>query len=235
MNKQHSRPSLIAQLWPVLAFCAVATALFFAFTPTTQNRVQAASKSIRPTYQLFQTPYSEEMAWDLFTGDTAVTAQLSQIDHDFIQAVPLAHGEAGRWAESGCWDETCAHILAYNYTDGGTFEGVVNLAQGVVLDVWTNEASRPLASQRTLGTAVQIAAQDSDVRAVLGKITVDDLMMVPMNIWLLDDGCNDDWCVDLTFHDPAESGKIFHVTVNLEEEAVARTFYTRGRPEIPLS
>ncbi len=35
----------------------------------------------------------------------------------------------------------------------------------------------------------------------------------------------------LTFHDPNGSGKVFHVFVNMQQEQVARTFYTRSRPE----
>lgn len=231
MKKYRQFPQ---QSWfPMAVFTLIALCLSL-FTPKQpQNRVQAASKSIRPSYELFQAPYSEGMAWDLFTADSDVQNQLEQVEHDFIQAVPLAHGEASRWAEEGCWDDVCAHVLLYNYTDGGTIEGVVNLARETVLDVWENESNRPLASQRTLGTAVQIASLDPEVREVLGKVTAADITMVPMNIWLLDDGCNNAWCVDLTFHDPAETGKIFHVTVNLEEKKVARTFYTRGRPEIP--
>ncbi|MEM8862371.1 MAG: hypothetical protein AAGD96_28980, partial [Chloroflexota bacterium] len=218
-------------IYPLIALYII----FFAWLmlrpePTT---IQAAQKSIRPEVQLFAAPHSEDIALNLFEDDAKVAEILTEVEHDFIQAVPLAHGEAAQWANWGCWDETCAHMLYYNFTDGGTVEGVVNLDRGEVLDVWVNEETRPLASTRTLETAVAIAAQDKQVRSILGNVTPDDLMMVPMNIWLLDDACNEDWCVDLTFHDPAESGKIFHVTINMEEQQVARTFYTRGRESVP--
>ncbi len=197
------------------------------------NKIQAAQKAIRPQVNLFSAPHSEEVALSLFEDDTRVAEILTEVEHDFIQAVPLAHGEATQWANWGCWEETCAHMLYYNFTEGGTVEGVVNLDRNEVLDVWKSEETRPLASTRTLETAVTIAAQDKEVRGLLGNVSTADLMMVPMNIWLLDDGCNENWCVDLTFEDPAESGKILHVTIDMEEQHVARTFYTRGRESIP--
>lgn len=197
------------------------------------STIQAASKSIRLETDLFQAPYSESQALDLFETDPSVAEILTEVEHDFIQAVPLAHGEATQWSNWGCWDETCAHMLYYNFSEGGTVEGVVNLERNEVLDVWKSEETRPLASTRTLQQAVKIASQDKEVRAILGNVTSEDLMMVPMNIWLLDDGCLDDWCVDLTFEDPAESGKILHVSINMEKAEVARTFYTRGRESIP--
>ncbi len=197
------------------------------------NQIQAAQKSIRPDVALFAAPHSEEAALVLFEDDARVAEVLTEIEHSFIQAVPLAHGEAGQWANWGCWEETCAHMLYYNLTEGGTVEGVVNLERNEVLDVWKNEETRPLASTRTLETAVEIASQNKRVRSILGNVSADDLMMVPMNIWLLDDDCNDDWCVDLTFEDPAETGKILHVTINMEQQQVARTFYTRGRENVP--
>ena len=197
------------------------------------STIQAASKSIRLETDLFQAPYSENQALDLFEADPKVAEILTEVEHDFIQAVPLAHGEATQWSNWGCWDETCAHMLYYNFSEGGTVEGVVNLERNEVLDFWKSEETRPLASTRTLQQAVEIASQDKEVRSILGNVTSEDLMMVPMNIWLLDDNCLDDWCVDLTFEDPAESGKILHVSINMEKAEVARTFYTRGREPIP--
>ncbi|MFT5194634.1 MAG: hypothetical protein ACI85U_001643, partial [Candidatus Promineifilaceae bacterium] len=200
---------------------------------TETSTIQAATKSIRLETALFQEPYSENQAMDLFENDPRVAEILTEIEHDFIQAVPLAHGEATQWSNWGCWDETCAHMLYYNFSEKGTVEGVVNLERNEVLDVWKSEETRPLASTRTLQKAVEIASQDKNVRSLLGNITSADLMMVPMNIWLLDNDCLDDWCVDLTFEDPAESGKILHVTINMEKAYVARTFYTRGREPVP--
>ena len=150
------------------------------------NKIQAAQKAIRPQVNLFSAPHSEEVALSLFEDDTRVAEILTEVEHDFIQAVPLAHGEATQWANWGCWEETCAHMLYYNFTEGGTVEGVVNLDRNEVLDVWKSEETRPLASTRTLETAVTIASQDKEVRGLLGNVSTADLMMVPMNIWLLD-------------------------------------------------
>ncbi len=47
----------------------------------------------------------------------------------------------------------------------------------------------------------------------------------------MDNACREEWCVDLTFHDPSGTGRIFHVFVNLEQAIVARTFYTRARAD----
>lgn len=195
--------------------------------------VQAAAKTISPTANMFAEPYSESFTQAIFEDDGAVRTLLANRRHEFIQAVPLAPGEAQNWASVGCDVAPCAHLLYYNYDDKGTIEGVINLSAQTVVDVWQDRGARPLAHTRNLDTAVTIAAADERVTSVLGDLSAADLMMVPMNIWLLDDSCLNDWCVDLTFHDPAGSGKIFHVTVNMEQGAVARTFYTRGRPSRP--
>lgn len=239
MTPSHLKIGKSATLTVFAFILAVGGVFYWLFTPfqPAQGQVYAATKAIRPATAIFAEPYNEGMARTIFEQDADVEALLSAIEHDFIQAVPLAHGEAGNWREAGCWEETCAHIMLYNFSEGGTVEGVVNLQREAVLDLWTNREARPLASTHTLRSAAAIAAQDKRVRDVLGSVTTEDmmgdLMMVPMNIWLLDDACNTDWCVDLTYHDPAASGRIFHVTVNLQENRVARTFYTRGRETIP--
>jgi hypothetical protein len=69
------------------------------------------------------------------------------------------------------------------------------------------------------------------VQSILGNIGEPDPAMIPMSAWLADDDCRREWCVDLTYNDPAGSGRIFHIFVNLEQETVARTFYSRGRAE----
>ncbi len=150
---------------------------------------------------------------------------------EFVDAVRLSAGEARYWEEEGCAAGSCAHVLFYDLEHGGSAEAVVDLAAGKALASWTNHAARPSGSTVVLPRAMAIAADDDQVRAVLGEIGAADPAMVPMSGWLVDDACRDAWCVDLTFHDPNQTGRIFHVFVNMESSEVARTFYTRGRQE----
>ena len=96
---------------------------------------------------------------------------------------------------------------------------MVNLDDGAVAGYWANADARPGGSSEVLARAVGIAAADSQVRAILGDdLGVMDPAMIPMSGWLVDSACREDWCVDLTFHDPSGSGRIYHVFVNLETE-----------------
>jgi len=168
-------------------------------------------------------------------ADDAIQATVEGKDVEFLNAVPLSEGEARYWQEDGCARLNCAFVTLYNYTDEGTVEAVVNLDSGAVLGHWTNAAARPGGSIEVLPKAVAIAAADPQVRAILGEdIGAVDPAMIPMSGWLGDDDCREDWCVDLTYHDPSGTGRVYHVFVNLEQEKVARTFYTRARPERSL-
>ncbi len=150
---------------------------------------------------------------------------------EFVNAVRMSPGEARYWQDAGCSGENCAHITFYNYEAGGTVEAVVNLERAEVVGQWANANARPAGSTHVMPKALSIAAADEAVQAVLGDISDADPAMVPMSGWLMDDDCSNEWCVDLTFHDPGGSGRIFHVFVNMQQQRVARTFYTRGRPD----
>ena len=152
-------------------------------------------------------------------------------DLEFVDAVRLSAGEARYWQDQGCAENNCAHVLFYDLAQGGSVEAVVDLASGRPLASWTNQQARPGGSTHVLPQAMAIAAADEQVRTTLGEIGEADPAMVPMSSWLGDDACREEWCVDLTFHDPNGSGRIYHVFVNMEREEVARTFYTRGREE----
>ncbi|MFQ5436473.1 MAG: hypothetical protein ACE5FD_16540, partial [Anaerolineae bacterium] len=95
-------------------------------------------------------------------------------------------------------------------------------------------AVRPGGSRYILDRAMAIAAGDRGVTAVLGDIGEADPAMVPMSAWLADNACRQDWCVDLSFLDPAGSGRVFHVFVNMTRNEVARTFYTRSRAALDV-
>lgn len=150
---------------------------------------------------------------------------------EFVDAVRLTAGEARYWHDQGCRERACAHVVFYDLDQGGTVETIVDLEAGLPLGSWTNAAARPGGSTHVLPRAMAIAAVDEQVRAILGEIGTADPAMVPMSGWLQDDACREDWCVDLTFHDPNGSGRIYHVFVNMERSEVARTFYTRGRED----
>jgi hypothetical protein len=165
-------------------------------------------------------------------ADPVLEETLAGRDAEFISAVPLTAGEARFWQEQGCSHLNCAYITFYDHLAEGTIEAVVNLDGGKVIGHWTNDNARPAGSSDVLPKAVAIAAADQQVRSILGvNIGAMDPAMIPMSGWLADDACREDWCVDLTFHDPNGTGRVFHVFVNMEQETVARTFYTRARAE----
>lgn len=168
-------------------------------------------------------------------ADAGIQAALDGKETEFLNAVPLSAGEARYWQNEGCEQLNCAFVTLYNYTDEGTVEAVVNLDQNQVIGHWMNTAARPGGSSEVLPKAMEIATADPQVRAILGEdIGAADPLMIPMSGWLGDDDCREDWCIDLTFHDPSGTGRIYHVFVNLEQEKVARTFYTRAREDRSL-
>jgi hypothetical protein len=171
----------------------------------------------------------ENVAASLTLSDAQVSAMLDGRVYDFVHAVRLAAAEVTAWPE--CGDRNCAHVVLYNISDGGTVEAIVHLDEGRVLSRWADPENRPGPSTHTLARAMTIAAVEPAVNAVLGDISAAESAMVPMPIWLADDACSTAWCVDLTFHDPAGSGRIFHIVVNMEEGNVARTFFSRARPD----
>ncbi len=165
-------------------------------------------------------------------SDPALGETLAGKKTEFLSAVRLSAGEARYWQDVGCGRLNCAYVTFYDYTDEGTVEAVVNLDNDEVVAHWTNANARPGGSSEVLPKVMAIVAADAQVRSILGEdIGAVDPLMIPMSGWLADDACRDDWCVDLTFEDPAGTGRIYHVFVNLEQEKVARTFYTRGRED----
>lgn len=164
-------------------------------------------------------------------SDPDLAAAFGDSELEFINAVRLSYGESRYWQDEGCSGANCAQVTFYDYVQGGTIEAVMNLERAEVIGYWTNKEARPAGSIHILPKVLAIAAQDDQVRSILGDIGDADPAMVPMSGWLMDDACSEEWCVDLTFHDPNGSGRIFHVFVNMQRDQVARTFYTRGRPE----
>jgi hypothetical protein len=149
----------------------------------------------------------------------------------FVQANRLAAGEAQPY---GCAPFACAHAIYYNFEAGGTRNAIIELSTGNIVAEWDDPIARPAGSPAILDTAVAIAAADPRVIAEVGDIGAVDPVMIPMSGWLADNACRDEWCVDLTFTTPTANGRVFHVFVNLEQQLVARTFYTRGRPNLDV-
>ncbi len=146
-------------------------------------------------------------------------AQLSQLltskQTDFLNAIPLSEGEARYWQTEGCAQYNCLHLTFINYSDGGTIEAIVQSESESVIAHWQNLQARPAGSQHIVSKAIEIAAADSQVHAILGDIGDADPAMIPMSGWLMDDDCQSDWCVDLTYHDPNGTGRIFHARFGL--------------------
>lgn len=168
-------------------------------------------------------------------ADASVQMALKGKETEFLNAFLLSEGEARYWQDKGCARLNCAFVTLYNYTDKGTVEAIVNLDSAEVVAHWMNTAGRPGGTVEVLPEAVAIAAADPQVRAILGEdIGAMDPAIIPMSGWLGDNDCRQDWCVDLAFHDPSGTGRVYHVFINLEQEKVARTFYTRAREDRSL-
>lgn len=167
-------------------------------------------------------------------------AQLSEFEtavspYKLVNAQPLTLAEARPWVELGCTPTNCAHLTYFDAATNHTLNKIVLLEANIVLAEWGDEAARPAGNSLVAEEAIAIAANDPAVTAVLGNIGAGDPAMIPMSAWLVDDECQTDWCVDLTFHSPNGDGRIFHIFVNMSQKRVARTFYTRARPELDVA
>lgn len=194
-------------------------------------RVAAAKGQLIPRHALPELTAGEELARHLAVSDSQFAAVLAGKQVDFLYARPLTAGESTPWRDDGCASYNCKQVTFYNYEDGGTLQAIINMDQQRLLTHWQDQSARPGASLRLIPKLLAIAGKDERVRTEIGDVRTIPMMMVPMSTWLRDDDCRDDWCIDLTFVAPDGSGRIFHVIVNLHQEQVARTFYTRGREE----
>ncbi|MGB1250269.1 MAG: c-type cytochrome [Candidatus Promineifilaceae bacterium] len=157
--------------------------------------------------------------------DVGVSALLGGKDVQLLESQRL--GVSASAEIEACGD--CTQLTFYNYTDGGTIEAIYSFDSERFVRQWADVDARPNASGYLVERVVNIAADDAAVQNVLGDLRKAEVAMIPMSTWLADDACSQDWCVDLTFHDPSGSSKIFHTVVNMHTEQVARTFFTRGR------
>jgi hypothetical protein len=219
-----------------LALVLLLIALVFILRESQKTVPAAISKGSRllENIESSEGGVDQAKARELVLADESVQSLLSGKDFGFLGANPLTSMESRHWSNDGCTDSgadgACARVSFYNYSEGGTINAVVNLDTGQVLRSSTNRAARPGASPQILPRALAIAAADPRVAEVLGNVRQAEPVMGPMSAWLLDDDCRRDWCVDLTFAAPDGSGRTFHVFVNMEQEKVARLFYSRARP-----
>ncbi len=206
-----------------------------------QNHPANIDVAVAKGNQMLEMNLLSAPALDILTVEEIARSSINPVDDingdrlEFVNAVRLSPGESRPWQDAGCIRDNCAHVTFYDYKAGGTVEGVVNLDREQLISRWENVEARPAGSTHILPKALAIAAETKEVQEILGDIGAANPAMVPMSAWLADDDCRDQWCVDLTFHDPNGSGKVFHVFVNMQQEQVARTFYTRGRPERSLA
>ncbi len=216
-------------IWLLLALAAI---LFFALrpSPSTPRFIKAAGAkgAILATHMLTLGP-AEQTVRDLALADARIRDLADNQTLLFLYAQEMGFAEAASYRQQGCQALNCTHLVFYNPVAGGTVEAIWNETSQLLLHAWADPAARPAASPYLLPRIVAVAAADPDVQAVLGDIRKAETAMLPISTWLTDDACEQDWCVDLSFHDPAGSGRIFHVVVNVQQEMVARTFYTRSR------
>lgn len=230
--KKLSRPrQTIFRLIIVNLLLLAASAIWYIAAPTANSAAIASAKN----KAMLDMNLMAEFSFDALElgEETAVSPALASIltdkEYQFVNALPLSLGEARPWQEFGCGQANCAHITYYNYTDGGTINAIVNTDTNEIVGGWLDATARPSGSIHVVDKAMAIAAADAEVQATLGDIGEVDPAMVPMSGWLYDNDCRENWCVDLSFHSPVGDGRIYHVFVNMEQETVARTFYTRGR------
>jgi len=195
----------------------------------------AKGKAIYDMTALSEMPLDVDAAQLIARSSPQIGLAMAGREVEFVNAVPLAAGESRHWQDEGCGQGNCAHVIFYNDSDGGTINAIVNMDDGEVVGEWEDALARPGGSEYVLPKAFAIAAADSQVTAVLGDIGDAAPAMIPMSAWLSDGACRDQWCVNLTFHSPNGDGRVFHIFVNMEEENVARTFYTRGREELAVA
>ncbi len=174
---------------------------------------------------------NQALARDIVLSNGEIADTFAGTDLGFLYATPLTNFQKRQWEANGCRQDVCAQATFYDYDRGGTVEAVVNLTNGELIGYWRDLESRPGASPNIVPRALSIAATNSLVQDTLGNVRASAPLMVPMSAWLTDDDCRVDWCVDLTYMAPDDSGRILHVLVNMEKEEVARLFYTRGRSD----
>ncbi len=236
--KNLSRPRRIIRKLILVNIILIAASLVWYRVAPADSGVAVAiakSKQMLAMNLMAEMPFDSNVLQTITQTNPDMAAILAGREIQFVNAVPLSLGEARPWQDAGCGQDTCAHLTYYNYSEGGTINSIVNLQTRQVVGGWLDAAARPSGSAYIMDKAVAIAAGDAEVHSVLGDIGAVDPAMVPMSGWLADDACRDDWCVDLSFHDPAGSGRIVHVFVNMEQNKVARVFYTRGRPDRSLA
>jgi hypothetical protein len=203
-----------------------------------QNNIAVAVAKGKQIYDMTALSKVELNQLDMQTAvltDPEIAQSIAGHDFGFLDAVALGAGEAAAWQDQGCQARNCAHIALYDYDAGGTVNAILNTDTDTIIARWFDSDAYPGGSEFVLPKAMEIAAADPGVQAVLGDLGDPEPAMIPMSAWLMDDDCRQEWCVNLTYHDPAGSGKIFHIFVNMEQDKVARTFFTRGRAELPVA
>lgn len=195
-------------------------------TPEGRSIKAASAKGAIIGNQMRSISDADQILWNLALLDDTLAPLMEGKDLKLLSSEPLGISFAANYAS--CLDN-CSHVRFYNLTDGGTIEAIVDLATGTFVDQWQDLTARPNPTAYIVDDVVDIVAKDPDVKAMLGDVRKAQVAMIPMSTWLSDNECINDWCVDLTFHDPKGSGKILHIITNMHDEKVSRTFFTRGR------
>ncbi|MEJ2750665.1 MAG: hypothetical protein P8183_22580, partial [Anaerolineae bacterium] len=180
--KDLSRPQkVIVRLIVVNLLLLAASAIWYAVAPDSGSVAVAAAKNKAMLDMNLMADYPFDAA--TIGQETAVSTAMSSLlagkDYQFVNAVPLSLGEARPWQKFGCAQDNCAHVIYYNYTDGGTINGILNLDTNEVVGGWLDANARPGGSTYIVDKAMAIAAADPEVQATLGDIGEVDPAMVP--------------------------------------------------------
>ena len=233
-----TRPPVVRRLrrlFPLLLvtlILALAGLLFWPGDAGPRAKV-ATAKGVRVSLNELALLPAEFVAQQVALADPAVLAALTGRRTTLLAADPLGSAEIEAMGLNDCAGG-CRLVTLYDHDAGGTVAAAVSIATSQVLAVYRDPLARPRATRLLVGQVLDIAAADPAVTDLLGDVTDLEFAMVPMSIWLQDDACSTAWCLDLTFDSPAGDGRVLHVAVNMDEQRVARVFYTRARDGVPI-
>lgn len=218
----------------VIITAALAVFVLASYGQLRQASVQVAVAKGKQLYNMSYMSLSRldiERLEEVLLKDAGIIRMLDGNEYGLVNIFPLSYGESRNWRDYGCGQGNCGHATFYDFSDGGTVNAILRLEDDRVIERWREPDARPGGSASILSRAMAIAAADPEVHAVLDDIGEPDPAMIPMSAWLADDDCRQEWCVDLTYSDPGGTGRVFHIFVNLQQERVARTFFSRARAE----
>ena len=158
MNSHQPRQSLINVTF---LYALLLLASLFWYNNQQQNSVQLAVAKGKQLYDMsFMAgrPLNGEILTEIAMADSEFAKMLAGKDFGFVNALKLSHGEANQWIDEGCQEQDCAHLIFYDYTDGGTVNAIMDLDTSKIIGRWAEPSSRPNGSSYILPKAIVITS-----------------------------------------------------------------------------